>query len=334
MAKRTLRSIVGDIASQKNIDRLRDASKKAAEKAKGAWIATTGLTTDIATIIADSEWGRSLNSLSNEVTRAMDQGFLDKAKGAIEGVAMTPSNHRILDGGHTVSESLSRAFEIGEQQGLGGIDSFKQWAEAYLSDLSSPAGMPISELSDNVYAMLRGVGISEATARDLVTVNGQEAFDALLSGTLTTLALVFSWRDSDKKNFSKALGSIGLSSVVAMNPVTAIIAVVGLGIGYNRCMIDKQSILRGGLLNATGLAVSAIIPGPLILGAVPAFVLVIYVNKHLKTDVPVSQQLTDLAKYLASQEFRAHALKRYESANATISKSLERVSSKIAQKAA
>jgi hypothetical protein len=53
-------------------------------------------------------WLKQFNSLKNDFTEAMDQGWVRGGIDADTGLKFTPSNHRILDEGHTISGSMGR----------------------------------------------------------------------------------------------------------------------------------------------------------------------------------------------------------------------------------
>jgi hypothetical protein len=255
-----------------------------------------------------ASWLKQFNELKSDVTKAMDRVYNDAKPGASDpetGLPFTPNNHRILDGGHTISESMNRAFDVGEAQGLSDFDSFIEWGKAYLSDLSSPAGMPaFGKLTDDIYGFLRNhLNIRDETARDFVTVNGQEAFAALAGGAISAVALIFAWKKEDKEAFSRSLGSIGLGSVVFANPAAFLVAVVALAIGYNR-IVCKKAMVRGGFISGVAFATSALIPGPILLGLIPAIVLTIYLNKKIGKDTDLVKEGATLLRLLKSPEFR------------------------------
>lgn len=286
-------------------------TEKVSSKLKNYWATTVVAGSDASHWIAQTDWMKSFNeNYASAVSKAMDSEYKVGAIDIETGLKMSANNHRILDDGHTVTESLKRAMEVGEQSGQTAMDSFTEWAKAYLTDLSSTAGMPVVPFGDDVYAILRALQVPDELARDLVTMNGQEAVEALLGGTIASVALIFSWKDEDKERFSNCLGSIGVGSLVAMNPATALIVVVGLAIGYNKQLVNKDGIYRGGLTSLTALSVSLIIPGPLLLGAIPAFVISCYVNKKLDRNIPVKDQMAALLAYLRSEEFKQLGISR------------------------
>lgn len=258
---------------------------------------------EISQFVSNSEWFRSLNEYSSEVSKAMDSEFLLSLKGqATE--KMAPTYHRIVDGGHDFFSSIEEAQKIGSQNNWTDIETFQEWAKSYLTDLSSPAGMPaFGKMSESIYNFLKEIGINEETARDTVTINGQEAIEALLSGGITFLALYYSWKKEDKEIFSKTVASILLTSTLMLNPVSFLVALVGLGIGYNK-MLHKEAMARGAIITGSGLLLSSLIPGPVILGAIPGLVLSIYVSKKMGKKFNPIENSKAIYGFISSKEFQ------------------------------
>jgi hypothetical protein len=297
-ATKILASVKAQISEKADKYHVADAVQK-------TWNSGVVAASDISNSIAGTEWFRSLNSLSNEVTKAMDSDWL---KNGISG-GMFPSNHRVLDGGHTIGEALSRAFEVGEKNGWSDIQSFSEGTRAYFSDLSSPAGMPmLGQLTDDIYEMLRGFGIKEELARDLVTINGQEAIETVLGGTIASVSLVLAWSKEDKEQFSQVLAAVGLTSAIALNPLALAAVVVMLALNYNT-LVCKKAMVRGVTITGIGVAVSALAPGPIWVGLIPAIVATIYARKVITPDIDVLEVLAGLKKKETRDQLVA-ALKR------------------------
>ncbi len=280
--------------------RFKDGFIKLRESAAAKW-GTAGLVaSELSAQLAATDWFRSLNEFSSEVSKSMDADFL--AQGISK--AMTPSNHRVLDGGHDLFSSLDRAREVGTQQGWTDLETFTEWAKAYLTDLSSPAGMPVlGKLSDEIYLFLQKMGVDEAQARDFVTINGQEAMDAVLGASLTAVAIAFSWKSEDKARFSQCVGSILCTSTITMSPIALAIAMIALAIGYNR-LVCKEAIARGAIVSGAGLLVSALIPGPVLLGFLPALVVSIVIARKMGTEFKPIEQTGKILELTRSPEFR------------------------------
>lgn len=212
-----------------------------------------------------------------------------KALKAKTAVALSSSAKKAWIVTASATTDFSHVLEEGNKAGLSSTDSFIEWGKAYFSALS------------------------EKTARDRVSVNSHETIEAVIGGSIAAVSLFFSWRAEDKENFSKALGAIGVTSIIALNPVTAMVAVVGLAMSYNKQILKKDALVRGGVVSAIGMGVSALMPGRVLLGAVSALVVSMYANKKLTGDVVTREQVQQLLTYLRSDEFKNAAQANWKS---------------------
>lgn len=281
---------------------------KATQFSKDSLVTITALSEDVTTQIAGSAWFKSFNEFSSEVSKSMDAGFLKEKMTGI----MTPTNHRILDGGHDFFASIQKARDIGEQNDWSAAQTFEEWAKAYFTDMSSSAGVPIfGKLSDDIYHYLKELGISDKEAADFVCINGQEALESLLAGTVSAVSLIFAWKAKDKEAFSKSIGFILVSGVSTMTPAALIVAIVALAFGYNT-LVCKESIAKGALSSGFTMAISAIIPGPALLGLIPAVVLTIYLNKKYGQEFRPIEQSAKLFELVKSEKFKNDCRDLYE----------------------
>lgn len=263
---------------------------------------------DLSTTIANTDFFKSLNNYTSELSKSMDAEFL---KEGISKVIM-PNNHRIMDSGHDFFTTIEKARELGEKNNWSEMETFEQWANSYFTDLSSNAGMPtFGKFSDEIYTFLRSINISEENARDFVTLNGQEAIEAVLGTAIAGVAIFFAWKSEDKEKFSKTIASLYFTSAISLNPVLIIIATIGLAVGYQN-LICKEAMARGAILSSAGLVVSSIIPGPVILGLLPALIATIYLNKKMGTDFKPIENSQQIITLLKSEEFRENCEKIFK----------------------
>lgn len=281
---------------------------KAESFSKDSLATLTVLSSEVTTQIADAAWFRSFNDFSSEISKAMDHNYIKEKITEV----MTPTNHRILDGGHDFFSSIARAREIGDQNDWGAGKVFEEWSKAYFTDLSSPAGVPLfGKFSEDIYRYLKELGISDKEAADFVTINGQEALEALMSGAISAVALIFAWKAQDKEAFSKSIGFILTSGAATMTPAALVVAIVALAFGYNT-LVCKESLAKGVLSSGLTLAISAVIPGPALVGLIPAIILSIYINKKLGKDFRPLEQSAKLYALVRSEEFQRDCISLYE----------------------
>lgn len=246
-----------------------------------AWVASVSAVPSLSEIVTNMEFWKSLNNFSNEVSKSMDMNWINFTQGVDSQIHMSAFTHRILDGGHTISASLEKAFELGKDLGWSKLETFEEWGKAYFSDLSSRAGMPAFEdFTGTLFKFLQRHGVSEERAREIVTINGQEALNAFIGGTISAVSLFFSWSSKDSDNFSRAVASVFMSGVKNVNPLTALVGIVGMAIGYQQKIIERDSFIKGGIVTGASMLTIALIPG-LLPGLIGAVVVSTWVNKKM-----------------------------------------------------
>jgi hypothetical protein len=159
------------------------------------------------------------------------------------------------------------------------------------------------KFTDEIYNFLRSLNIDEQTARDFVTLNGQEAIEAVLGGAISSVAIFFAWKAQDKEVFSKTIASLFLSSAVSLNPVVLVIAAIGLAFGYQK-LVCKEAVARGAIASGAGMLISAIIPGPVLLGLIPAIIGSVYISKKMGKDFKPIEYSAQLLELIKTKEFR------------------------------
>jgi hypothetical protein len=284
------------------------AKNKAESFAKDSLATFTVLSSEVTTQIADASWFRGLNKFTSEVSKAMDHNFIQSKMSG----GMTPTNHRILDGGHDFFSSIEKAREIGEQNDWEALKVFEEWAKAYFTDMSSPAGVPIlGKFSEDIFYLLKEMGLTEREAADFVTINGQEAMEIIMSGSISALGLIFAWKEQDKEAFSRSIGFIVVSGAATMTPASLIVAIMALGFGYNT-LICRESVAKGILGAGLTMTVSAVIPGPVLLGLVPGIILTIYANKKMGKDFRPFEESSKFLSLIRSESFKKNCVDLYE----------------------
>lgn len=307
-----LKNLLAEATINKFIEHIKRKTKSGIEtlheNGEKAWLGSVAAMGDFSTALSQTDFVSKLNTYSSDVSKAMDEGFKIGSEHLESGLSMTPNNHRILDGGHGFFESISKAQEVGEANGWSDLETFQVWIKSYFTDLSSNAGMPVLDsYTDDVYAFLRNIGFSDETARDVLTVNGQEAIECILGGSLSAVAIFFAWKKDDKDNFSRSLGAMGIASVVSLNPVVLAVVIAAAALGYTT-LVCRKSAGKGMIVSSAAMITSALIPGPLLLGVIPAIAVAVLINKKMSKEFDPSAHLVQLYKNLRDREKRQKIL--------------------------
>jgi hypothetical protein len=276
-ARRTLRKIADLYKS--GIAKARNTSADASLWL-GAFIADRDLSASI------ERWtGSALGDYSDIYTKAMDG--LDYLKGLKFGVDyIAPLLHRIFEG-HTIASSWRAARDALPD------DTFTEevigWIKALATDVVTPAGLPIMELSPGQFEALKGLAskfqIPEEWLRDSLTYTGTEIVGAMLPG----IAAALNWRERDAEEFARMAGGSIISAVISANPILAVISIALLARAYHLGRFgDGQShwakgLARGGIATGAVLAGSAMVGGPTAIGLIAGAGLYFAISKSRKS---------------------------------------------------
>ena len=194
--------------------------------------------------------------------------------------------HRLFDGSHTLWGAWEKCKEALPN------DSLSQEVFGYLKalghDLSSPAGLPVADMSKEGYekfaSWLESIGIERSLTQDLLHINTPE----LIGSTIGSLALIFRWNSKDISKFANIVATIGITSCTAANPLGIIITLVGLARSYQLAVRSDAKIgainglLRGAVKSSLFIGTSGIIGGPVWIGIVTALVIYLLTNRHIE----------------------------------------------------
>jgi hypothetical protein len=213
--------------------------------------------------------GSAFGGLSNVYTKGMDGPYLDGLKAGVEYIA--PLFHRIFEG-HTIAASWRAVRDALPD------DTFTEevigWIKALASDVVTPAGLPIVELSPAQFEAVKGLAgkfqIPEEWLRDSLTYTGTEILGAMLPG----IAAALNWRERDVEEFARITGGSAVCAIISANPVLAVISIALFARGYHQSRFgDGQSrwakgLARGGIASGAVLAGSAMVGGPASIGLI------------------------------------------------------------------
>ena len=156
-------------------------------------------------------------------------------------------------------------------------DSFAQeiggYASALGKDLVTHVGIPIVGMSRNSYHQIADslsddFSIPKLWFQDLLHVNGVE----VLGASVATIAVALRWNKAQTEEFSKLVGSLGLSAVASANPALAVVSVAILSKAFIKARHQDNylkivdGLAKGGVGTGALLATSALIAGPVWVG--------------------------------------------------------------------
>lgn len=221
------------------------------------------------------KWTESLTKLAaTAYDKAMDVEYIRTGIGGAE--------HRLFDGGHTIIGSWQAA--SGALKDDTQAQEIISWAEAYIKDLTTTMGMPISTIDkpdfDRWVETVTGKipGLDREYLYDLLSFDAMEICGAGLS----VVGVFFALKKEDKEKLAEILGAMGISSIMAANPVLGITTIAVTAYSYWRHgPIDVVAALKGGGLTAISTVMFSIMGLPILVEFATVVVLTILLRKHI-----------------------------------------------------
>lgn len=160
--------------------------------------------------------------------------------------------HRLFDGGHDVVGAWNACAEAARQNGDGFTEQVAGTLAALWKDCVTPMGLPVASWDkanfDEVASALAGMGIEKVWLAKMVSVNAEN----LLGGISGVFSVIFNWNAADSERFAEMVGSFGISSAFALNPLIGVVALVCLARAYQRARQEQDGIAHGRILLSIG----------------------------------------------------------------------------------
>lgn len=160
--------------------------------------------------------------------------------------------HRLFDGGHDLLGAWNACADAAHKSG----DAFTEQVAGYLAavwkDCVTPMGLPLGTWDkasfDGTATILADMGVSKVWLAKMVSVNAEN----LLGGVSGVVSVIFNWNAADSERFAEMVGSFGISSVFALNPLIGVIALVCLARAYQRARQEEAGLAHGRMLLSIG----------------------------------------------------------------------------------
>lgn len=221
------------------------------------------------------------------------------------------TTHHLTDGAHTIWGAFQKASEAFPDDSV--FTEMIQAMEHLGRDLFSVSGInPFVQMTPEQLAAFKEVlanklHISKSWVNDLLLVNGIE----LLIAGISSIYLIFRWKQADRDEFLDYAGSMGAASIYAANPLLGLIFLIALARNFHlnkyhkpiRKLIFNKSFYKGAASTTVFFSVSALVGGPVSIGIILAIISTLYTRKlfnmnseEIKTRL--SDMLSDYLFYL------------------------------------
>ncbi len=228
--------------------------------------------------------------------KAMDARYITEHIGG--------GNHRLFDGGHTIGGAWNAVADASQDDGI--VQEAWGFVQGLLRDGTTAKGLPFANWDKATYDQVAGwldstFHVPKGWFYDLNSYDAGE----LLAGSIGVVALALNWNRADTEQFSRLVGSLGLSAVISANPLLLIVTVVSLAKAFHKAhqtgdyaeLVDGQ--FRGAMGTGTTLAAISLVGvagGPVgtpLLAGLVAGILVNKATKHVS--------VTQIGQFLAQQ---------------------------------
>jgi len=222
------------------------------------------------------EWTEKISSGTTSVyDKAMDSSFIASGIGG--------PNHRMFDGGHDLGGAWERA------RGALSDDSRLQEVAGYASgiwkDLTTEQGLPFLTWSKDTYdssATWIAEHIPGATRSWFYDLNSFDVAEVASSG-LGVAASLFFLSKSDQEKLSELLGAMGITAIIAANPLLGLSAILVAAYSYfvKKHKIEGKRLVRGLGLAGVSAAIFAVFGLPLLIELGLVLVLNKLIREHI-----------------------------------------------------
>ena len=293
---------------------IRPSGERATSRAKSSLQWATAAAIDLLSTsqgLLASNLANDLNSLMQGMVKgtatiydkAMDATYIATHEGG--------ANHRLFDGGHTLSGAVSAGHSASADDGI--IQEALGTLQGLLRDGTTPKGLPIVTWDKTTFDQVTGALQSHLPIpRDwFYDLNSFDATE-LLGSTVGVVAMALNWNRADTEGFAKLAGSMGVSSALAANPALLVVTVVALARAFQKArqtgdyaaLVDGQvkgAIETGSTLAAVSLVGVAGGPaGVALLAGLAAGILANQATKKVSV-VQISEAIAANAQMAAQQ---------------------------------
>ena len=288
-----------------------DKSVEAARLARSSSKRVSDATASVANAVLETSQGVLASNLSRDLNQYLEE--LVKGSKTIYDSAMDAEyirtsigggKHRLFDGGHTIGGAWDAVRGASPDDSL--LEEARGYLQGLLRDGTTKEGLPFANWDKDTYdsvasSLKDNFNIPKDWFSDLISYDAGE----LLGGAIGVVALALNWNSADTEQFSRFVGSMGLSAVISANPLLMVVTVVSLAKAFHKAhqtgdyaeLVDGQfrgAMGTGATLAAISLigAASGPVGTPLLAGLV-AGVLVNKATKHVS--------VTHIGQFLAQQ---------------------------------
>lgn len=204
------------------------------------------------------KWSKDLvGSIDGLYDKAMDAEYLKTHIGG--------GNHRLFDGGHDPINSWEKVANASS------TDSFSQEVIGYVSalwkEMITTKGLPFFTADKSNYdksAEWVSGTIPGANKNWFYDLHSFDVFE-ILSTSLGFIGVIFYLKKDDQKKLSEILGSMGIISIIAANPLMGLAVIATTAYAYKNKKIKTENAIKGAGQAGISLAIFNLLGLPILI---------------------------------------------------------------------
>jgi hypothetical protein len=212
--------------------------------------------------------------------------------------------HRLFDQGHDLVNAWEKVRDASDEDTF--LQEVVECSHALWKDFVTPMGLPFATLDQQnfdewAHAIIDTIpGISKDYIYDLCSFDGME----VMSTGFGAVGAILCLKKEDKKRLSGVITAMGVQSVVAANPIMAIVVLSLVGYAY---VVKKQEFdLKEAAKSGATTGLSAAVFACLGLNVLVEFAIVLTLRwcivEAIKNRAQISETLKTHAEWLAQQK--------------------------------
>ena len=248
-------------------------------KSASEWLSTipqgllaTALSNDLNKVLVEL----AKNDILGEMTKGEPTKY-DQAMDAVyRATKIGGGNHRMFDGSHTILGAFKAAQKAGRKDSI--VQEAMGTMQGLFRDAVTPKGLPLANWDQKSYNQVAGfLDTNFHIPNDwFYDINSYDALE-VLGATIGVVTVVLAWNRADTEDFSKIVGSMGLSAVISANPLLLIVTVVALARAFHKARQTGEyaEFADGQMKGAVVAGSSLLVVFALMNASAPAFVALI-----------------------------------------------------------
>lgn len=223
-----------------------------------------------------TELSKRLNDVLGEMVKGTPSKYDEAMDAVFNATKIGGGNHRMFDGGHTISGAFKAAQEADRNDSL--VREAMGTIQGLFRDAVTPKGLPLANWDIDTYNEVSGFLDSNfhIPKNWFYDINSYDAVE-VLGATIGVVAVALAWNRADTQDFSKIVGSMGLSAVISANPLLLIVTVVALARAFYKARQTGEyaELADGQMKGAVVAGSSLLVVFALMNASAPAFVALI-----------------------------------------------------------